>query len=247
MYGAITKSPTSIVWLVVSSSTWSQCGLPHHRVTLLVAPYHACGPEMVGARCRAVGIGGIACSLPARECGAFMADVQAGLKAKLRRWIPAMQMCETIHSGGLIGSTIFPMPVVMGELNAQRSKLKAGRGPWGMWGCGGGCGAVGFVGACSLVTLAPRTFELLEHAHTHARTRAHTHTHTACPRVPPERKGRIPPLTPMPTARHGAARPRNATHPNPNPNPNTTQHNPNPNPNTMQCNALPQATAGTSA
>jgi beta-glucosidase-like glycosyl hydrolase len=61
------------------------------------------------------GVGGIGCSLPANQCAAWNAKIQAGLKDRLRVWVPAMQMCETTHTGGVSGTTLFPMPVVIGQ------------------------------------------------------------------------------------------------------------------------------------
>lgn len=61
------------------------------------------------------GVGGVGCVLPAEECVQWIADIQRGLKAKMRIWIPAMQICESTHSGGVSGTTLFPMPVVMGQ------------------------------------------------------------------------------------------------------------------------------------
>ena len=61
------------------------------------------------------GIGGIGCELPAAECADFLATIQTALKQKSRLGIPAMMMCETTHSGGLNGTTIFPMPAVVGS------------------------------------------------------------------------------------------------------------------------------------
>jgi beta-glucosidase len=61
------------------------------------------------------GVGGIGCDLPAQHCPQLMKSINAGLKAKMRLWIPPMQMCESTHSGGVSGSTLFPMPVVLGQ------------------------------------------------------------------------------------------------------------------------------------
>ena len=60
------------------------------------------------------GVGGIGCDLPAAQCPQLMRDINAGLKARMRLWIPPMQMCESTHSGGVSGTTLFPMPVNLG-------------------------------------------------------------------------------------------------------------------------------------
>eukprot|EP01043_Picozoa_sp_COSAG02_P028478 COSAG02_NODE_1727_length_11182_cov_40.189209_6_plen_245_part_00 len=61
------------------------------------------------------GIGGIGCDLPAAQCPALLKQINAGLKKKMRLWIPPMQICESTHSGGVSGSTLFPMPVTLGQ------------------------------------------------------------------------------------------------------------------------------------
>eukprot|EP01043_Picozoa_sp_COSAG02_P093196 COSAG02_NODE_29735_length_564_cov_0.752688_1_plen_172_part_00 len=61
------------------------------------------------------GIGGIGCYLPAAQCPGLLKEINAGLKTKMRLWIPPMQICESTHSGGVSGSTLFPMPVTLGQ------------------------------------------------------------------------------------------------------------------------------------
>ncbi len=60
------------------------------------------------------GIGGIGCELAAGQCATWAQAVNLGLNSSTRLGIPAMIMCETAHSGGLSGTTLFPMPAVTG-------------------------------------------------------------------------------------------------------------------------------------
>ena len=46
------------------------------------------GSLVVEAAAKWSGIGGTGCELPAPECPAMMANIQAGLREKLRIWIP---------------------------------------------------------------------------------------------------------------------------------------------------------------
>lgn len=51
------------------------------------------------------GVGGIGCDLPAARCPQLLRDINAGLKRRMRLWIPPMVMCESTHSGGVSGTT----------------------------------------------------------------------------------------------------------------------------------------------
>ena len=59
------------------------------------------------------GVGGLQCSEEASTCVSAVNQLQAALK-KTRLGIPASIFAETTHSGGFIGSTVFPMPVTVG-------------------------------------------------------------------------------------------------------------------------------------
>jgi beta-glucosidase len=59
------------------------------------------------------GVGGLQCGENASTCLAAVNQLQAALQ-KTRLGIPASIFAETTHSGGFIGSTVFPMPVTTG-------------------------------------------------------------------------------------------------------------------------------------
>ena len=59
------------------------------------------------------GVGGLQCGDEASTCVVAVNQLQAALK-KTRLGIPASIFAETTHSGGFIGSTVFPMPVTVG-------------------------------------------------------------------------------------------------------------------------------------
>jgi beta-glucosidase-like glycosyl hydrolase len=84
------------------------------------------------------GIGGIGCDLPAAQCPALLKDINAGLKRQMRLWIPPMQICESTHSGGVSGSTLFPMPVVLGQ-SWNASLMEAVGRQQGLQARAGGC------------------------------------------------------------------------------------------------------------
>ena len=84
------------------------------------------------------GVGGIGCDLPAQHCPQLMKSINAGLKANMRIWIPPMQICESTHSGGVSGSTLFPMPVVLGQ-SWNLSLIEAVGRQQGLQARAGGC------------------------------------------------------------------------------------------------------------
>jgi beta-glucosidase len=59
------------------------------------------------------GVGGLQCGEDASTCVLAVNQLQAQLK-KTRLAIPASIFAETTHSGGFVGSTVFPMPVTIG-------------------------------------------------------------------------------------------------------------------------------------
>ena len=63
---------------------------------------------------KAGGVGGLQCSSDAPTCIAEVNAMQAALKGKTRLGIPVSVFAETTHSGGFVGSTVFPMPVTTG-------------------------------------------------------------------------------------------------------------------------------------
>ena len=67
------------------------------------------------ARARGLGLGGVSCGAPtARDCPGWTNTLQACLANTTRLGIPASIYAETTHSGGTVGSTIFPSPVGLG-------------------------------------------------------------------------------------------------------------------------------------
>ena len=113
---------------------WDDAALPvDRRISLLLEQltdaekgaqlsYHTQGgdPDEDGAQCAAAGgCGGLRCDAKtywnASACVDWANGVQRALRAKARVFVPVTFFCETTHAGGIQGSTIFPMPVALGQ------------------------------------------------------------------------------------------------------------------------------------
>jgi beta-glucosidase len=117
-----------------SAAPWENAALPvDRRVELLLAQltteekgaqlsYHTHGGDPVegAAGCAAAGgCGGLRCDAKtysnASECVDWSNSLQRALREKARVFVPVTFFCETTHAGGIQGSTIFPMPVTLGQ------------------------------------------------------------------------------------------------------------------------------------
>ena len=72
------------------------------------------GGDAINASIRNGGVGGLQCSSDAATCVREVNELQAALKSKTRLGIPVSVFAETTHSGGFVGSTVFPMPITTG-------------------------------------------------------------------------------------------------------------------------------------
>ena len=112
------KGDESFVDLILEDGLWLAGPDPRQRDGTAA---HARRPVSCPSahRARRAPTGGTGCSLPAAECAGLMRSIQEGLRAKLRVWIPAMQICETAHSGGLSGDCTPPHARVHEHLLGQ--------------------------------------------------------------------------------------------------------------------------------
>ena len=74
----------------------------------------AVGAAAINASIKAGGVGGLQCGSDAPTCITAVNEIQAALKTKTRLGIPVSVFAETTHSGGFVGSTVFPMPITTG-------------------------------------------------------------------------------------------------------------------------------------
>jgi beta-glucosidase len=72
------------------------------------------GGGAINASVKNGGVGGLQCSSNATSCIADVNALQTALKTRTRLGIPASIFAETTHSGGFVGSTVFPMPITTG-------------------------------------------------------------------------------------------------------------------------------------
>ena len=84
--------------------------------------YHTHGGDPVAGadECAAAGgCGGLRCDAKnytnASQCVDWSNSLQSALREKARIFVPVTFFCETTHAGGIQGSTIFPMPVTIGQ------------------------------------------------------------------------------------------------------------------------------------
>lgn len=70
--------------------------------------------KSVAAAIKSGGVGGLQVNTGSAESVAAINALQQALKTNTRLGIPVSMFAETTHSGGVIGSTVFPMPVTSG-------------------------------------------------------------------------------------------------------------------------------------